>query len=63
MQIATMDDAIYLPMSIGYRICYQWYMASLGYYVRTTGAGTIIVEQRDGNEVDLDDFVLFPTYY
>ena len=59
----NLDDAIHLPMSMGYLVCYQQYMASLGYDVRTTGAGTIIVEQRDCDKVDLDDFVSFPMYY
>jgi hypothetical protein len=40
----NLDDVIHLPMSMGYLVCYQQYMASLGYDVRTTGAGTIIVE-------------------
>ena len=58
------DDVMYLPISMGFCICYQRYMALLGYNVWTTGTGHIIVEGIDnGKEVDSDDLVSFPMYY
>jgi hypothetical protein len=61
------DDAVYLPMHMGYRSCYNRYMASLGYTVRSNAVGTLIVERQKGeneNEpVDSKEFVSFPTYY
>ena len=61
------DEAIFLPMSMGYRNCYKRYMASLGYSVRSTAVGVLIVErltgEREDEPVDTNDFVSFPTYY
>ena len=57
------DDVTFLPMSMGFCLSYQQYMASLGCNVWSTGAGYIIVEGIGGKEVDLDDFVSFSMYY
>jgi len=59
------DDERYLPMSMGYRNCYNRYLASLGYTnVRSTASGAFILgEREDGEAVDSGDFVTFPTHY
>ena len=61
------DEAIYLPMSMGYRNCYKRYMASLGYSVRSTATSLLIVErnkgEREDEPVNANEFVSFPTYY
>ncbi len=59
------DNERYLPMSMGYRNCYKQYLASLGYTnVWSTASGAFILgEREDGEAVDSDDFVSFPTYY
>jgi len=45
-------EAVFLPRYMGYRNCYKRYMESLGYNVRTTGAGATIVEPREDGEED-----------
>ena len=61
------DEAIYLPMSMGYRSCYKRYMSSLGYSVRSTATGVLIVERQageyDNEPVNPKEFVSYPTYY
>jgi hypothetical protein len=56
-------DMTYLPISLGYRSCYNRYMASLGYVVRMTAMGAFIVTGEDGKEVDADEYCSFPTYF
>ncbi len=42
------DDERYLPMSMGYRNCYNRYLASLGYTnVRSTASGAFILGERE----------------
>jgi hypothetical protein len=42
------DDERYLSMSMGYRNCYNWYLASLGYTnVRSTASGAFILGEQD----------------
>jgi len=36
-------DVTYLPILMGYRSCYKWYMKALGYDVRTTAMGGFFV--------------------
>ena len=60
------DDNIevtYLPISMGYRPCYKRYMKSLGYDVRTTATGGLVVTAEAGKEADPGEYVSFPTYY
>jgi hypothetical protein len=57
------QDAVYLPISMGYRSCYKRYMALLGYKVQSTAMGKFIVEGEDGKEVDSCDYVTYPTYF
>jgi hypothetical protein len=62
------DDAVYIPMHMGYRSCYNRYMASLGYCVWTDAVGALTVNrlkgENDENEpVDSKEFVSYPTYY
>ncbi len=56
-------DVTYLPISMGYRSCYKWYMASLGYVVQMTAMGAYIVTGEDGKEVDAGEYCSFPTYF
>ena len=35
-------DVTYLPILMGYRSCYKWYMKALGYDVRTTAMGDFL---------------------
>jgi hypothetical protein len=51
----------YLPISMGDSFCYKRYMASLGYNVRTSATGAVIVEGDERKAVDPDEFVSFPT--
>ena len=65
---ANRDDnieVIYLPISMGYRSCYKRYMKALGYNVRTTATGGLVVKADDEgkDEVDPGDYVSFPTYF
>jgi hypothetical protein len=46
------SNVTHLPILIGYHSCYKWYMKLLGYNVRSTGTGKLIVEGEDGKEVD-----------
>ena len=61
------DDDIevtYLPISMGYRVCYKRYMKSLGYDIQTTAlGGFVITAEEEGKEVDPSEFVTFPTYF
>jgi hypothetical protein len=57
------SDMTYLPILIGYCSCYNRYMKSLGYNVRSTGTGKPVVEGGGGKEVDSGEFVSFPTYF
>ena len=57
------DDAIYLPRYMTIRSCYKRYMNMLGYNAWTTGSGVTIIERADGNDIDTDDFIGFPTYF
>ena len=57
------DDAIYLPKYMTIHSCYKRYMNMLRYNARTTGSGVTIIERADGNDIDTDDFVSFPTYF
>ena len=57
-------DVTYLPISMGYCLCYKQYMKSLGYDIRTTATGGFVVTADDkGEEVDHDEFVTFPMYF
>jgi hypothetical protein len=56
-------DVTYLPISMGYRQCYRRYMKALGYDVRTTGTGGLVVTAEEGKEADSGEYVSFPTYY
>ncbi len=56
-------DVTYLPISMGYRSCYKRYMKALGYDVRTTSTGGIVVQAKEGKEADPGEYVSFPTYY
>jgi ribosome-binding protein aMBF1 (putative translation factor) len=57
-------EVIYLLISMGYRSCYKRYMKALGYNVRTTATGGLVVTADDeGKEVDPDDYVSLPTYF
>jgi hypothetical protein len=56
------QDTVYLQ-SMGYRSCYKWYMALLGYNVQSTAKGKFIVEGEDGKEVDSGEYVTYPTYF
>jgi hypothetical protein len=63
---ANREDTVeqtYLPISMGYRSCYRWYMASIGYKVRTTGVGVAIVEGVEGKPIDKSEYVSYPTYF
>jgi hypothetical protein len=63
---ANCDDSLdvtYLPISMGYQSCYKWYMALLGYIVRTTAMGAYIVTGEEGKEVDAGEYCSFPTYF
>ena len=52
------DGNIYLPISMGYRNCYYWYMESLGYKVTVGLNGKLKAEGADGTE----DAVALSTY-
>ncbi len=52
----------YLPISMGDRTCYRWYMASLGYDVETMATGGFRIQKVDGSAMDIGEFVSFPTY-
>jgi len=57
-------EVIFLPISMGYRSCYKRYMKSLGYNVRTTATGGLVVSADDeGKEVDPGDYVSLPSYF
>ena len=57
-------DVTYLPISMGYRVCYKQYMKSLGYDIQTTALGGFVVTaEDDGKEVDPSEYVTFPTYF
>jgi hypothetical protein len=56
-------DVTYLPISMGYRSCYKRYMKALGYDVRTTATGGLVVTAEEGKEADPGEYVNFPTYY
>ncbi len=57
------SNVTYLPISMGYRLCYKRYMKVLGYNVRSTGTGKFVVEGEDGKEVNSSEFISFPTYF
>jgi hypothetical protein len=57
------SNVTYLPILMGYHSCYKQYMQLLGYNVRSTGMGKLVVEGEDGKEVDSGEFVSFPTYF
>ncbi len=44
----TSLNVSYLPISMGYRQCDRRYLASLGYWVETTHAGTFKISREDG---------------
>jgi hypothetical protein len=56
-------DVTYLPISMGYRSCYKRYMKALGYDIRTTGTGGLVVTAEEGKEANPGEYVSFPTYY
>ena len=57
-------DVTYLPISMGYRVCYKRYMKSLGYDIQMTALGGFVVTAKDdGKEVDPSEYVTFPTYF
>ncbi len=57
-------EVIYLPISMGYRSCYKRYMKALGYNVRTTAIGGLVVTADvEGKEVDPGEYVCLPTYW
>ena len=56
-------DVTYLPISMGYRSCYKRYMKALGYDVRTTATGGLVVTAEEGKEADPGEYVSFPTYF
>ena len=57
-------DVTYLPISMGYRSCYKRYMKALGYDVRTTATGGLVVTaDEEGKEVDPGEYVSLPTYF
>ncbi len=58
-------NVTYLPISMGYRSCYKWYMASLGYTVRMMEMGAFIVMGGGSKEVDAGEYCSFPfsTYF
>jgi hypothetical protein len=63
---ANLDDSLdvtYLPILLGCWSCYKWYMALLGYIVRTTAMGAFIVSGEDNKEVDAGEYCSFPTYF
>jgi hypothetical protein len=53
---------VYLPISIGYRNCYQQYMSRLGYNVSTKPNGAIVVEEVGDDEDNHNEYVSFTTY-
>lgn len=56
-------DMVYLPISMGYRNCYQRYMSRLGYNVSTKPNGAIVVEEVGEDDVDNpNEYVSFTTY-
>ncbi len=59
----VVDDAVYLPISMGYFHCYICSMALLGYKVTCTPNGSIVIEGEGGKEVKNDDFVSFTSYF
>ena len=54
-------DMIYLPISMGYRSCYKWYMALLGHDVRCKANGSVIVDGKEGKPIN-HGFVSFSMY-
>ena len=59
----TASDVTYLPLSLGYRPAYRWYMASMGYRAMTTEMGAFKISRDDGDEIDPGEFVTYTTYY
>ena len=56
-------DMTYLPISMGYQMCYKWYMFALGYDVRSKANGAVMVEGIDGRPINPGEFVSFKTYH
>ena len=56
-------DVTFLPISMGYRMCYRWYIASLGYDMETTATGAFKIKKEDGSAIDNSESVLYPTYF
>jgi hypothetical protein len=55
-------DMVYLPISMGYRNCYQRYMSRLGYNVSCKPNGSIVVEVSEGEDDNPNEYVSFSTY-
>ena len=56
-------DMIYLPILMGYWMCYKRYMFVLGCDVRSKQNGAMIVERIEGRPINPGEFVSFKTYY
>ncbi len=56
-------DVMYLPILMGYRVCYRRYIASLGYDVQTTATGALKIKKEDGSAINNGEFVSYPTYF
>ncbi len=54
---------IYLPISMGYRMCYKRYMFALGYDVWSKPNGAMMVEGIEGRPVNPGEFISFKMYY
>jgi hypothetical protein len=55
-------DVTYLPISMGYRSCYKQYMKALGYDVRTTAMGGLVVTAEKEKEADPGEYTSLPMY-
>ena len=54
-------DITYLLISMGYHSCYKQYMKALGYDIRTTAMGGLVITAEEGKEADPGEFVSLPT--
>ncbi len=48
-----------LPISMGYSMCYKWYMALLGYILEMTAMGACNIKTKDGSDIDTGEFMSY----
>ena len=57
------SDVTYLLILMGHRMCYRWYIASLGYDMEMTATGAFKIKKEDGSVIDISEFVSYLTYF